>query len=556
MYQRLPLLRSFILLTSALSLGLFSLLAGKVSDKPNIILIMVDDMGYSDLGCYGGEIPTPTLDKLAGNGIRFSQFYNTGRCCPTRASLLTGLYQHQTGIGQMTSSRDFWADSYQGYLNQNCVTLAEVLRTAGYQTYMTGKWHVGLKEKFMWPKQRGFDRYYGILEGSSNFFRPQESKKLMLDNEPQGPQSGDYYTTDAFTEYAMQFISEGDPEKPFFLYLAYTAPHWPLHVPKEEFDKFRGKYLKGWDKLREERWQRQLEMGIVKEKWELSPRDPDVPAWDTLSDEDKDDLDFRMACYAGMIHRVDTNIGKLVAQLEEAGQLDNTLILFLSDNGGCPEPWNDRVPNGRAHLGGHPVAGINHWDYDKMGAFTYGQGWANASNTPFREFKTQSHEGGVATPLIAHFPQGIAMEPGKIVEAPAHIIDIMATVVDLSGADYPEVYKGNWIHQYQGKSLVPIFQTGTRRPHEWLFWEHVHEGAVRTGDWKAVFRQVDDEWYLYNLAEDRNEIHDLSTELPQILKPLQDKWWEWAVVNGVEPMTYSLLKKGKSTEPSPNPHKN
>ncbi len=529
-----PFLRFWIL---SLTLAAVSIQA---DERPNIIVIMVDDMGFSDIGCYGGEIPTPNLDGLASEGLRFTQFYNTGRCCPTRASLLTGLYQHQAGIGMMTRRPDGALPAYQGYLNERCVTLAEVLRPAGYQTYMTGKWHVGLKERSMWPLQRGFDRYYGILEGASDFYRPAENKHLMLDNEQQGPRTGDYYTTDAFTDYALEFVREGDRDKPFFLYLAYTAPHWPLHAPKEQVEKFLGKYMKGWDALREERWARQLEMGLVDERWGLSPRDPVVPAWDTLTQEEKEDLDFRMASYAAMIHRVDYQVGNLIALLKELDEFDNTLMLFLSDNGACPEPWNDRAPNGKAHLGGGLVENITHWDYDRMQQLTYGQGWANASNTPLRRYKTQSHEGGITTPLIAHFPKGIALEGGTIIDDPAHIIDIMATAVDLGKAEYPEIHAGDWIHPYEGKSLRGFFEVGTRIPHEWLYWEHVHEGAVRTGPWKAIFRQPKDEWYLYNLDADRNETQDLGEELPEILTAMQQKWWAWAVKNGVEPISYSL----------------
>ncbi len=500
-------------------------------DRPNIVLIMADDLGFSDIGSYGSEIPTPHLDRLANNGLRFTQFYNTSRCCPTRASLLTGLYQHQAGIGEMTRRHETSTEGFVGHLNEHCRTLGEVLGSAGYRTYLSGKWHVGQAEQAWWPRQRGFDRFYGLLGGASSFFRP---KGLYLDNELLPvPDDPDYYTTDAFTDYALEFIDETPKGTPFLLYLAHTAPHWPLHARDEDIAKFRGCYTQGWDRLREERFARQVELGIVDEAQGLSPRDFEVPAWDSLTDQERDDLDHRMAVYAAMIYRMDHNIGRLIKHLEARGELDNTLIMFLSDNGGCPEPWNTTNPRGNSHLGGGTIADI--YDRNKSGGISYGQGWANASNTPLRRYKTQSHEGGISTPFIVHWPAGLSVAPGTITHTPGHIIDVMPTVIELAGANYPEVFDGHHVHPLPGKSLTTVFATGDRVPHDWLFWEHRLEGAVRHGDWKAIQRQPTGRWFLYHMGQDRTETNDLAAQYPEILRLMEHKWWEWALTNKATP---------------------
>lgn len=492
---------------------------------------MADDMGYSDIGCYGGEIPTPHIDRLAAEGVRFSQFYNTSRCCPTRASLLTGLYQHQAGIGEMTGRKPDSTEGFIGHLNEHCVTIAEALRPAGYRTYMAGKWHVGSKEKAWWPMQRGFDRFYGLTGGSSSFFRP---KGLYDGNELLPiPDDPNYYITDRFTDHALKYLREHNSETPFFLYLAFTAPHWPLHARDEDIAKFRGKYTQGWDELRKSRFARQVELGLVSEEQGLSPRDFEVPAWDTLADQEKDDLDHRMAVYAAMIYRMDHNIGRVIDQLEESGELDNTLIVFLSDNGGCPEPWNTTTPRGNSHLGGGTIEDI--YNPDKGGAISYGQGWANASNTPFRRYKTQSHEGGISTPFIMHWPKGMKIDKGQVVHTPGHLIDVMPTFLELAGATYPRFVDGHHIHPLSGKSLTPVLETGDRDPHDWLFWEHRLEAAVRHGDWKAIHRQPTDRWFLFNLGQDRTETNDLAEAYPEILDLMKRKWWDWALTHNVTP---------------------
>jgi arylsulfatase A-like enzyme len=495
--------------------------------RPNIVLIMVDDMGYSDLGCYGGEIPTPNIDNLAENGIKFTQFYNTARCCPTRASLLTGLHPHQTGIGGMTNSPKKENDiskseyGYTGFLNRDCVTIAEVLKPAGYHTYMTGKWHLGYHAQDRWPLQRGFDRFYGINAGAASYLDPQPPRGLSYGNTPVQPEGDNYYTTDAFTDYAVKFMEEQQDDKPFFLYLAYNAPHWPLHAKEEDTKLFLDKYGCGWDELRLKRHAHQLDMGLLDKKWPLSDRDPGVRPWNVLSEQEKRELEYRMAVYAAQIYAVDYNVGKVVDALKKMNKLDNTLLIFLDDNGGCPEPWTDK--------GGGDFSDIN--DPAKSGSISYGQGWANASNTPFRRFKTELYEGGMSTPLIVHWPDRIVSQQGKMTDAVGYLLDIMPTVLEVSGAEYPTEFNGHKIHPLEGQSLMPAFETGNLKQHEWMFWEHVNGNAVRWGKWKAVKPKDggDDTWELYDVEADRTETRNLATEQPEVFEKLKAEWHEWAV---------------------------
>ncbi|QDU61426.1 Arylsulfatase [Planctomycetes bacterium Pan216] len=515
------------------------------SDRPNIVLIMADDMGFSDIGCYGGEIETPTLDRLAREGLRFTQFYNTGRCCPTRASLLTGLHPHQTGIGHMTNdprgpkSNDRGLPGYRGFLNRRCVTLAEALKSADYHTLMAGKWHVGYHGQEKWPLARGFDRFYGILSGASNYFQPLPPRGLTLGNEPVLPE-GDYYTTDAFTDYAIDFVNEASSadDRPFFLYLAYTCPHWPLHARPEDIAKYRGKYKLGWDKLREQRHHRLKDLGIVNKEWALAPRD--ARAWDNLDAAKQDEMDERMAIYAAQVDRMDQNIGRLVGALEQLGELDNTLLLFLVDNGGCAEG---------GELGGAPRGDLN--NREKYGVISYGQAWANASNTPFRRYKHYVHEGGISTPLIAHWPNGIA-EKGSLRHQPAYLPDIMPTLVDVSGASYPTTFRGHEIEPMEGMSLLAAFANEPLE-REAMYWEHEGNRAIRTGDWKLVSarrnRIMGGPWELYDLASDRTEENDLSGEHPDRVKRMAQLWTEWAQRCQVLPQrpTKSEAKRVRTT---------
>jgi arylsulfatase len=490
----------------------------KAAKRPNIVLIMVDDMGFSDIGCYGGEVHTPNLDRLATGGLRFAQFYNAARCCPTRASLMTGLYPHQAGIGHMVGNRGYPA--YQGYLNDRCVTIAEALKPAGYRTLMSGKWHVG-ENRPHWPTDRGFDKYFGLISGGANYFDITKAKakgvkrKMAIDDKPYMPPKENFYITDAFTDHAVQFIDEyGRGKEPFFLYLAYTAPHWPLHAWPEDIAKYKGKYLQGWDEIREERRQRMIKMGLVDEKWEMTPRDPGTWPWE--EEKDKELMDLKMAVYAAQIDRMDQGVGKVMAKIKEMGAEENTLVLFLSDNGGCAEGGPvgfDRRNNGL------PPGGVDSY-------MSYGLSWANASNTPFRRYKHWVHEGGIATPLIAYWP-AVIKNGGTITHEIGHIIDIMATCLDVAGIEYPRTRRGRELVPLEGKSLLPILARGKRKGHEALYWEHEGNRAVRQGKWKLVAWHGKP-WELYDMEADRTELHNLAQGHPEKVSRLKRMYESWA----------------------------
>ena len=499
--------------------------APRSARRPNIVLIMADDMGYSDIGCYGSEIHTPNLDRLAAEGLRFSQFYNAARCCPTRASLLTGLYPHQAGVGDMVGNRGYPA--YQGYLNDRCLTIAEALKPAGYHTLMSGKWHVG-EDRPHWPTERGFDRYFGLISGAANYFDPSKTKakgvrrKMALDGEPYEPPEEGFYMTDAFTDHAVQFLDEhGRDEKPFFLYLPYTAPHWPLHAWPEDIAKYKGKYLKGWDKLRKERYERMVRMGLIRDGWEMAPRDDATWAWE--EEEDKESMDLKMAIYAAQIESMDRGIGQVLSKIRDLGKEEDTLVLFLADNGGCHEGGPkgfDRRKNGL------PPGGEDSY-------MSYGLSWANASNTPFRRYKHWVHEGGISTPLIARWP-AVIKSTGQITREVGHIVDIMATCVDVAGAEYPKARDGRELTPLEGRSLLPIFEGRGREDHDALFWEHEGNRAVRRGKWKLVAAHGDP-WELYDLDVDRTELHDLAEKHPEKVAELKALYERWADRCGVRP---------------------
>ena len=459
-------LRPANLLTVPLLAGVLScgLARAQQPAKPNVVVILVDDMGFSDIGCYGSEIPTPNLDKLAGGGVRFTQFYNGARCCPTRASLLTGLYAHQTGVGHMVE--DNGEAGYRGRLNEQCVTMAEALRPAGYFTIM-------------------------------------------------------WYATDLWTDFAIKFVDEAlAAKKPFYLHLCHNAPHFPLQAPAEDIAKFRGKYLVGWDKLREQRHAKQVELGIVDKAWPLAPRPNSVKAWDSLGADEQDKFDHMMAIYAACVNHMDTAVGRLVEALRQRGVLDNTLILFLSDNGGNAESG----PNGR--LVGDPPGSPKSDVY-------CGESWAMLENTPFRRYKHFDHEGGIATPLIAHWPAGIAAR-GELRQQVGHIIDIMPTFLDVAGASYPQQRNGQATPPLEGKSLLAAF---ANKPLERdaLYWEHEGNAAIRVGDWKLVRLGRNGPWELYNLKTDRTELHNLATDEPARAQELSAKWDAWAERAKVKP---------------------
>jgi len=513
--------------------------------KPNILVILVDDMGFSDIACYGSEIPTPNLDKLASNGLRFTQFYNTGRCCPTRASVLTGLYPHEAGVGHMTE--DGGVPGYRGRLNDRCVTIAEVLRGAGYFTAISGKWHVGQNHGVV-PWERGFER--SLNSPAGGFYYPEGKQRqiflngqALADDAPELPKN--WYTTDLWTDYGIKFIDEARAaQKPFFLYLAYNAPHFPLQAPPDEIAKFRGKYKIGWDKLREQRHARQIELGVVDKAWPLSSRPDRVREWDKLSEKDKDRFDHIMAIYAACVAHMDTAIGRIVAALKQRGVLDNTLILFMSDNGGNAESG----PEGRLE-GDSPGA---------AGSTVFcGQSWATLENTPFRRYKHYNHEGGIATPLVVHWPAGFAAR-GELRQQPGHLVDVMATCVDVAGAKYPVEFQGRPIFPMEGRSLVPAFADKAIE-RDALYWEHEGNAAVRVGDWKLVRFGRNGPWELYNLKADRTELHDLAADQPDRAKELAAKWDAWAERANVKPYpapaqngAKKAKKKGKAAKAAAN----
>ena len=513
--------------------------------RPNVVVILVDDMGYSDIGCYGSEIETPNLDRLAGEGVRFSQMYNTARCCPARASLLTGLHPHQAGVGHMVNDRGIPA--YQGFLNDRCLTLAEVLREGGYRTLMSGKWHIGgqyqADEPENWdpggpghpiPTQRGFDRFYGTLHGAGSYFNPYT---LMEQDRFVAPEGEDYYYTDVISRRAADMVGEAAAEAtPFFLYLAYTAPHWPLHALPEDIARFAGRYEEGWDVGRERRLARMREMGLIDADWPLSPRDGTAPAW--ADAEHKEWEAMRMAVYAAQVHAMDRGVGTVVERLEALGILDHTLIVFLSDNGGCaeglgPDGWTPRQPT--TTRDGRPVRFGNAPSIVPGPADTfmsYDLPWANMSNTPFRLYKHWTHEGGIATPLILRGP-GVPRS-GGIVHAPAFLPDIMATCCDATGVARPDTAAGGPIPAADGVSLLPATRGEPLARKGPLCFEHEGNRAVREGRWKLVCRYPGD-WELYDMDTDRTELNDLAAQCPEVTARLAAVWDAWAERCGVRP---------------------
>lgn len=500
--------------------------------KPNIIVILADDMGYSDLGCYGSEIPTPNLDKLAQNGIRFTQFYNTARCCPSRATLLTGLYSHQAGVGHMTADKGPEHEAYRGQLNNRSVTIAEALKGTNYFTAMSGKWHVGF-EHGVTPANRGFDR--SLAAPSGGFYHADKRSRLFLNgreldvnNAPELPKN--WYSTDLWTDYGLKFIDEALSEKkPFMLYLAHNAPHFPLQAPEEEIAKFRGKYPQGWDKIRAERYKKQVRLGLIDASLKPAPENPIIYKWDTLSTARKKQYDDMMAIYAAVISHLDQSIGRLVEGLKKRGVFDNTVILFVSDNGGNAEPGI----NGR--YDGENPGQVNSNVY-------IGQGWAEVACTPFWMYKHHTHEGGISTPAIVSWPAGIPKERnGKFEKQPAHLVDILPTVLDLAQATYPSQYNGNQIQPYEGVSIKPAFFGKAINRTKPIFWEHEGNRAIRDGKWKLVAERSE-KWQLYDLENDRSELKDLSAQHPEIVARLQGQYNDWFKRVHAEPYPQPLNK--------------
>lgn len=506
--------------------------------RPNIIVIMADDLGFSDIGCYGGEIETPNLDRLAKNGLRYTEFYNTSRCCPTRAALLTGVYPHQAGVGHMVDAyaaarrESFNSPAYTDRLNPFTPTIAEALKPVGYRTYMVGKWHLGYRPE-EWPAARGFDRSFVMIEGAMNYYGhgPQHSLPkgelgtlpMAVDNLPFTPPSEGFFTTDAFTDRAIEYIRESRPvATPFFLYVAHNAPHWPLQARPATIAKYRGKYrAAGWDQIRERRYQRLREQGVLPGTAPLAPRPANLPPWSELSPEKQEIWDSWMAVYAAQVEEMDTAIGRMLAALRDTGQEQNTLVLFFSDNGGAAErpikTIDGAALGSREHYEGYAIDG------------------AHVSSAPFRKTKKFMHEGGISSPLIAYWPAGIpAARAGKWKTDTGHVIDIMATCLDVAGAALPVTWKGRAPLPVQGTSLVPTFTGKKRSRSSPLFWEHEGHRAVRDGDWKLV-ASFEEPWELYNLAADRTEMNNLAATQTDVLKRMVEKYDAWARSAGVLP---------------------
>lgn len=531
--------------------------AALAAERPHILLVMVDDMGYSDLGCYGGEIRTPHIDTLAAGGLRFTSFYNTGRCCPTRASLLTGLYPHQAGVGRMTA--DYNTPGYRGHLAENTATIAELLREGGYHTAMAGKWHLSVtqmrpghmralnnqvilptfSDPATYPVGRGFEQHYGIIWGVVNYFDP-----FSLVNNRQAVKSvpDDYYITDALTDHAIRYIDQyASDDEPLFLYLAHTAPHWPLHALPEDIELYKDTYQEGWQSIRQARYRRQVEMGLVDpDTCRLSDRQPADADWAARNDRHWDAR--AMAVHAAMIDRVDQGMGRIIAKLKEKGIFEETLILFLSDNGASSErpgaPGFDRNSETRD---GRKVTYFGHgMPRNELpgGETTYagiGPAWANVSNTPFRYWKATQYEGGIRTPLIVHWPAGMKAPANSITPQAGHVIDAMATCLEAAGLDYPEQFDGRAITPLEGRSLLPILRGEQRAGHEAIYFEHFGSRAVRQGDWKLV-AEKEQPWELYHLAVDASETNNLADQQPERVKQLSAQWDAWAKRVHVSPV--------------------
>ena len=522
---------------------------------PNILLVVTDDLGYSDLGCFGSQIETPNIDKLASNGVVFSQFYNGARCCPSRASLLTGLYAHQAGIGHMTEDRG--TPAYSGDLSNNAVTIAEVLQEAGYFTAMAGKWHITLNtsadgSKANWPLQRGFDRFYGTLPGHGSFYDPAG----LIDGNTPIKAAGDFYYTEKITAKTKEFIREAkSQDKPFFMYVAHPAPHYPLHARQKVIEKYRGKFSMGWDQLREQRYNNLVQKGLIDAKWKLPERDEQSIPWE--EEKEKSFQENRMEVFAAMIDHVDQSIGDIIQTLKETGEYENTVIFFLSDNGGSAEghrdgtierwgtPWKSKVIPERTRNGEKVIAG----DFPNLplgGPATYGSygvRWANVSNAPFRLHKSWLHEGGISTPFIMHWPKGLKQK--GITQQVGHIIDLMPTVAAITGADYPITYKNHKIPSPEGQNLVNLINNPIPKSRT-LCWEHEGNRAIREGKWKLVSEypgtwstvrkyETQGKWELYDMDEDRTELNNLAEQYPEKVKELNAKWQNWAQRVGVIP---------------------
>lgn len=513
--------------------------------RPNVVVILLDDVGFSDMGSFGGEIPTPNIDALTKDGLAFTQFYNNARCSPSRASLLTGTYPHQAGLGHLESVEVPGSKGLHSKLSDRVVTLAEVMKSAGYFTAMAGKWHLGIS-RGVGPWQRGFDR--SLASPSGELYYPDQlqplAQSVYIDGERVPASSprvgqGNWYSSDMFVDWQTKFVGEArEQRKPFFLYMPFVGAHFPLMAPPEDVAKFKGRYMRGWEVIRRERFERQKKLGIIAADAELPAALPGSYDWNKLSAEDKDRFDTMMAVYAAVIHRVDRAIGTLVDRLRQSGELDNTLILLMSDNGGTAESG----PDGRLRGEGLPGSA--------QSVVWTGMNWATLQNAPFRYFKHHTYEGGIATPLIAHWPRGIAAQVrGTFVREPGHLIDVMPTLVELAGATYPRNFNGHTILPMEGRSMVPAFRGEPLTRDKPIFWEHEGNRAVRDGKWKLVagFRKP---WQLFEMTTDRAEMHDLAASQPDRTRKMAQQWDDWAARSDVDAWSddYDKNLKGRARQ--------
>tara|TARA_B100000575_G_scaffold159626_1_gene127524 strand:- start:133 stop:1863 length:1731 start_codon:yes stop_codon:yes gene_type:complete len=512
-------------------------------NKPNVIFILADDLGYSDIGCFGSEINTPNLDSLGNNGLLMTQMYNSARCCPSRASLLSGLTPHQAGVGHMVEN--LGTHNYQGYLSDNCVTIAECLKETGYQTFMSGKWHVGGHEDiqniskwrpgekgFPTPKQRGFDKFFGTLTGAGNFYNP---PTLMLEDKFIQVESTDFHYTDEISKNAVKMISEKN-SNPFFMYVAFTAPHWPLHAWEEDIVKYEGKYKKGWSQTRMDRYE-EMRGKVLDPKWKLTEEDPATPNWNDIQNKEWEDL--RMATYSAQIEQMDRGIGKIIEKLKQIGELENTLIMFAADNGGCaeflaedsnqpnPNQFNNPGPDGKKVNFGN-IPNLRPGPSDTF--MSYDLPWANLSNTPFRLFKRWVHEGGISTPFIVHWPKKI--QSHGVIDTPVQFADISPTILDICDSKYPKTYNQKDITPLEGESFFRLFQGKEFNKDKPLCWEHEGNRAVRVGDWKLV-SEYPGPWELYNISDDRSETNNLINKEKEIASSLEKKYKDWSSRCGI-----------------------
>lgn len=556
-----------------LSLSLSMMACGVKAERPNVVIVFADDLGYSDIGCFGGEIETPNLDKLAGDGLRLTQFYNTGRCCPSRASLLTGLYPHQAGMGLMVY-RSYPGDGYRGHLNDQCVTFGDVLKSSGYGTYMVGKWHAGHLPESR-PEVRGFEHFTGIYLHIDSYWKVLKGCDIYRDGEllipaqenPTNPFRPDdeFYTTDFFTDAAVDYIDQAttDQKQPFLLHVCYNTPHFPLEAPDDLIEKYKGRFRKGWGAMREDKFQRMKEMGLLAKDQKLPAgksheevavpdlvfkdmvdRD-ELPRWDQLPPEEREELDFRRAIYAAQVDRMDQGIGRIVSQLKKRGVFENTVFMFFSDNGCSGEL-------GLYGMNWPEYKSSNYSEWRKKGGWSIAQGqcWANYSNTPFRKYKQYVHEGGISSPFVVHWPAGIERK-GKIVDGQSfHLVDIMPTLCDLAETEYPSTHNQKSVKPVAGTSMVPYWKDEVRQPESrTLYWQHLNHSAVRDGDWKIVSLddRDDQRWELYDLANDRSETDNVAKDHPEKVEELAKKWAAWAKASNVLPFPESRDKA------SPNP---